>query len=177
MTTILSSLFHGGVQVCLDNILIASSSPEENYLLTRKTLTILQKNSLCFKMEKFVFNAETVEYLGFIVNKDGLKVQNHNYLNLKNFKRPETLRDLRSFKGTTNYLRRFIKGLSFNLTPLYNLLKGNQKSFEWADDCDTAFETIKRKLSSNTLLNFPKINVKYLVETDASNTAIGSALF
>jgi Reverse transcriptase (RNA-dependent DNA polymerase) len=90
MTTILSSLRHEEVQVYMDNILIASSSPEKNYFLTHKTLAILQKNNLRVKTKKCVLNAETVEYLGLFFNLDSLKVQNKNFLNLKNFMRPET---------------------------------------------------------------------------------------
>jgi Reverse transcriptase (RNA-dependent DNA polymerase) len=105
MTTILSPLFHKGVQVYVDDILIALSSLEENHLLTHKTLTILQKNNLCVKIKKCVNNAETVENLGFIINSESLNVQKKNLLYFKYFKCPETLRDLRSFMGTTNYLR------------------------------------------------------------------------
>jgi Reverse transcriptase (RNA-dependent DNA polymerase) len=73
MSTILSPLRHERVQVYLDDILISTRDASSNYDLKCKTLEILKKNNLRLKLEKCIFNTDSVEYLVFIITKFGLK--------------------------------------------------------------------------------------------------------
>ena len=59
--------------------------------------------------------------------------------------------------------------------PLINLTRKNVK-FNWNDECDKAFETIKNALLNPPILAFPDPNKRFILYTDASDKAIGAVL-
>lgn len=67
-----------------------------------------------------------------------------------------------------NYYRRFIKSFSTLVEPLSKLLRKDE-DFIWTEDCQIAFETLKRKLTSVPILAYPNMNKPFILTTDASN--------
>jgi len=61
------------------------------------------------------------------------------------------------------------------LTPLHCILKKNAK-FNWSTDTQDAFDNIKSRFSSATVLAYPNSELPFMVETDSSNFAIGAIL-
>lgn len=59
--------------------------------------------------------------------------------------------------------------------PLNKLLRKDE-DFIWTEDCQIAFETLKRKLTSAPILAYPNMNKPFILTTDASNSAIGYIL-
>ena len=74
-----------------------------------------------------------------------------------------------------SYYRRFIKNFASIATPLNYLLKKGVK-FVWTDDCQHAFERLRNALVEAPILSYPNFNERFLLYTDASNTAIGAIL-
>ncbi|MBW0475385.1 hypothetical protein O181_015100 [Austropuccinia psidii MF-1] len=66
------------VIVYLDDIMVFSSSEEEHFKHVASVLQILRENNLCSKASKCVFHASSVEYLGYVVSSDGLKMDSSN---------------------------------------------------------------------------------------------------
>lgn len=48
--------------------------------------------------------------------------------------------------------------------------------FKWTDECQTAFDTLKLALTSALLLTFPDFNEPFILDTDASDSAIGDVV-
>ena len=59
--------------------------------------------------------------------------------------------------------------------PLEELLREDQE-FDWTDECNISFETLKRKLVEAPILRFPNWLIKFHVHIDASGLAIGAIL-
>ncbi|GFX54427.1 retrovirus-related Pol polyprotein from transposon 412 [Trichonephila clavipes] len=94
---------------------------------------------------------------------------------VKNWKRPENLRELRSFLGLCTYYRKFVKGFSNIARPLHKLIESKQK-FQWTKDCEDSFLQLKEALTSSPILIYPQPDKPFILDTDASNESVGAVL-
>ena len=74
MSDIFSDLLDVSVIIYLDNILIYSNNPADHKKHVCEVLCHLHENGLYAHLDKFRFSEDTIEYLGFILSKDGLKM-------------------------------------------------------------------------------------------------------
>ena len=88
---------------------------------------------------------------------------------------PTTVKQTRGFLGFGNFYRRFIKGFSELAWPLNNLLKKDRK-FEWTEDCQRAFDDLKKRFTEEPVLAMPDQTRPFQIETDASKYATGAVL-
>jgi len=121
-----------------------------------------------------------VEYLGYIVNKEGIRPTQDRVKAVVDFKKPSTISELRRYLGIVNFYHRFIQNAAAILAPLNKYLIGAKKHdkrpIEWTADAEEAFYESKRRLAETTLLAHPCENAKLLLRTDASNIAMGAVL-
>ena len=90
-----------------------------------------------------------------------------------NFRKPKTKKDVRSFLGLTGYYRRFIPNFSTISAPLSDLTKNNHPDIiEWTNDCQKAFDTLKRLLTSQPTLAPPDYNKPFIVHTDGATEVL-----
>ncbi len=94
---------------------------------------------------------------------------------ITNFAVPLTKRELRRFLGMSGYYRGFCKNFSDVVLPLTNLLRVSQ-SFEWTEECQTAFDSVKSILSSAPVLVAPRYSYSFKLDVDASATGAGAVL-
>ena len=82
---------------------------------------------------------------------------------------------MRSFLGLTNFYWRFIKDYAQVARPLNNLTKKDQ-TFEWKEPQQIAFDMLKQRFTTASILTFPDIDKQFRLETDASDFATGAVL-
>lgn len=174
--------------VYIDDIIIFGKTIEENLLNLKTVLQTLRAANFKIQPDKSEFLKQSVEFLGFIVSKDGLKPNEKKVEAIKKFPEPTNLKELRSFLGLSGYYRRFIKNYAQLAKPMTRFLRGedghrqvpkNQsKNFPiiFDQDAKTSFETLKDILSSQDVLAFPDFQKPFLLTTDASDKAIGAVL-
>ncbi|XP_044747447.1 uncharacterized protein K02A2.6-like [Coccinella septempunctata] len=174
---IMESLFTGleGVVVFLDDVLITGKDDNEHLERLRVVLTILKNSGLKVSRPKCKFFQDSIEYLGYIIDKEGLHTSESKTVAIKNAEAPTNVSELKSFLGMVNYYGRFIPNLSTILHPLYELLKKDKK-WDWSDNCRKAFEQIKSFLASpRVLVHFdPLMKIKLTV--DASPYGVAAVL-
>ena len=59
---------------------------------------------------------------------------------------------------------------------MYNLTKKSAKQFDWTGECNNAFLCLKSCLTSAPVLVYPDFSKPFVVDTDASNGAVGGVL-
>ena len=163
------------VIVFLDDVLIYSKSKEEHQKHVRTVLQTLRENQLYAKLSKCDFFKKEISFLGHVVNRDGIKMEQTKVDAVKQWPQPENVHEVRSFLGLAGYYRRFVKDFSKIAAPLTNLLHKNRK-FEWVTDEEEAFQKLKQAVCSAPILVIPDPKVAYTVISDASGFAIGAAL-
>ncbi|XP_011639428.1 uncharacterized protein LOC105428693 [Pogonomyrmex barbatus] len=88
---------------------------------------------------------------------------------------PKKVKDVQSFIGLAGYYRKFIEDFSRIAKPLTKLTKKGEK-FEWTETQQNAFDMLKNKLTTASILKYPDFTREFLLTTDASDYAIGAVL-
>jgi hypothetical protein len=91
------------------------------------------------------------------------------------WKPPKSVHQVRSFLGLAGYYRRFILNFSKISKPITELLKKDTK-YVWSKDCDEAFNTLKKLLTTSSVLAQPDIAKPFNVYCDASDIGMGGVL-
>ncbi|GJR45101.1 putative reverse transcriptase domain-containing protein [Tanacetum coccineum] len=133
------------VIVFIDDILIYSKSEEEHEVHLKTILDLLKKEKLYAKFSKCEFWLQEVQFLGHVVNRDGIHVDPSKIESVKNWKTPESPTEIRSFLGLAGYYRRFIENFSKIAKPL-TLLTQKNKTYVWGNEQDEAFCILKEIL-------------------------------
>ena len=82
---------------------------------------------------------------------------------------------MHEFLGFTGYYRRFVPDYSTVAQALVHLL-GKDCKFQWTVACQGAFEALRALLIKAPVLAFPKEDLPYIIDTDASDYGIGGVL-
>lgn len=140
-----------GVSTYIDDILISGATIEEHLQTLDIILQKLETVGLKLNKSKCFFLHPRVEYLGHIIDKDGLHPTMEKVLAIREAPNSRNVSKLRSFFGIINYYNRFLQNLSTKLAPLYRLLQ-KYTPWTWGSNEDKAFEAAKRALQDNSLL-------------------------
>ena len=84
----------------------------------------LRAAGLKLKPSKCEFFKDRISYLGHIVSKDGVETDPKKVKAIQKWPKPETVYDVRSFLGFTNYYRKFMFRYSRIAKPLNELISG-----------------------------------------------------
>ena len=175
MDTILCGLQGLELFCYMDDIVVHSETFAQHLYKLRKLFEILRKHNIKLQPGKTQFFKSELNFLGFIINENGYKVDARKICAVKNFKQPVKMVQVQSFLGLTNYFRKFIPKYSDIIEPLINLTRKNVQ-FKWNEKCESSFEQLKNVLISEPILTFPDMTLPYIVQCDASNYAIGGIL-
>jgi len=92
---------------------------------------------------------------------------------------PRTITDVHSFNNLANHYRRYIKGFTTPALPLTNILKGSQAKgapIAWTDKEELAFQQVKKALTSEPVLQHPRMGHPFIIDTDSSTYCIGAVI-
>ncbi|GJV51178.1 putative nucleotidyltransferase, ribonuclease H [Tanacetum coccineum] len=163
------------VIVFIDDILIYSRNKEEHANHLRIILELLRKEKLYAKFSKCDFWIHIVQFLGHLIDNQGLHVDPAKIEAVKNWTSLTTPTEVRQFLGLAGYYRRFIKGFSKIAKPLTKLTQKN-KSYIWGEEQESAFQLLKQKLCEAPILALPEGNDNFVVYCDASLQGLGAVL-
>ncbi|GJU17906.1 putative reverse transcriptase domain-containing protein [Tanacetum coccineum] len=163
------------VIVFIDDILIYSKTKEEHDAHLRLILELLKKEELYAKFSKCDFWLSKVQFLGHVIDSEGIHVDPAKIESIKDWESPKTPTEIRQFLGLAGYYRRFIEGFSKIAKPMTKLTQKSVK-FNWGEKEETAFQTLKQKLCSAPILALPKGSENFVVYCDASHKGLGAVL-
>lgn len=111
----------------LDDILIASHTPEEHVRHVDQVLTKLEGVGFRLNKEKCEFMKAEIRFLKHTFNEIRAEINEETKLAIKNFRRPNNKHAVQSFLGLVNWERRFVRNLAGLTKPLEELLKKEKK--------------------------------------------------
>ena len=163
------------VVVFVDDILIYSHSEWEHEYHLRIVLQLLRDHQLYAKFSKCEFWLIEVRFLGHVVSASGVSVDLEKVEVVMSWERPKSVFEIRSFLGLAGYYGRFIEDFSRLAAPMTRLTRKEVK-FDWDDRCEEAFQELKRRLTSASILIVPDRGHWYTVYCDASRAGLGCVL-
>ncbi|KAJ9547488.1 hypothetical protein OSB04_020031 [Centaurea solstitialis] len=175
MNRVCRPMLDRSVIVFIDDILIYSRSKEEHVQHLREVLEVLRKEKLYAKFSKCDFWLQEVQFLGHLVNREGIKVDPAKVEAVMKWETPKTPTEIRSFLGLVGYYRRFIQDFSKIAVPLTKLTRKNEK-FVWGAEQEASFDTLRRKLCEAPVLTLPEGVEDLTVYCDASYHGLGCVL-
>lgn len=179
MDAVFGPKYEPKIFVYLDDIIITSSTFEEHIQLLKEVAKILKDANLTVNLEKCEFFKKSLKYLGFVVDEEGLRTDPDKITAMVNYPRPSNTTEIKRFIGMTSWYRRFIPKFSELVSPINDLLKGKvrkKQSVIWSPEAENSFIKLKQALISTPILNAPDFSKPFIIQCDASQTALGSVL-
>ena len=175
MSQVMRGLHWKRCLVYIDDILVFGNDFESALHSLELVLTRVAEYGLQLKSTKCNLFRTSVPFLGHIVGRAGLECDPSKVSAVANWIPPSTIKGVREFLGFTGYYRRFVPDYSTVAQPLVRLL-GKDCKFKWTDACQDAFKALRALLIKAPVLAFPKEDLPYIVDTDASDYGIGGVL-
>ncbi|GJY57720.1 putative reverse transcriptase domain-containing protein [Tanacetum coccineum] len=160
------------VIVFIDDILIYSKSRKEHEGHLKLILNLLKKEELYAKFSKCEFWLSKVQFLGHVIDSEGIHVDPAKIEAIKDWASPTKIRQ---FLGLAGYYRRFIEGFSKIARPMTKLTQKSVK-FEWGEKAEAAFQLLKQKLCSAPILALPEESENFVVYCDGSHKGLCAVL-
>lgn len=159
--------------IYLDDIILGSWSEDEHLQDIDMFLKAIARHGMKLRLNKCVFGRSEVKYLGFLLSGAGIRPDPKNIATVTNFQPPKNLTELRSLIGAFSYFRKFIKDFATWIAPL-NELSSKEGLIEenWTEEHQIALDTLKLKLTTSPVLASPVFTRPFVIETDASQTAL-----
>nr|GEZ91013.1 putative reverse transcriptase domain-containing protein [Tanacetum cinerariifolium] len=161
--------------VFIDDILIYSKNEKEHEEHLKAILGLLKEEKLYAKFSKCEFWIPKVQFLGHVIDSQGIHVDTAKIESVKDWASPKTPTEIRQFLGLVGYYRRFIEGF---LKIAKSMTKLTQKAikFDWGEEEENAFQLIKQKLCCALFLALPEGSEDFVVYYDASHKGLGAVL-
>ncbi|CAG9114277.1 unnamed protein product [Plutella xylostella] len=158
-----------------DDICITGRDKETHLHNLRQVLNRLKDAGLRINWSKCEFFKQSVTYLGYRIDKDGLHTDERKIKAIVAAPTPENVTQLKGFLGLVNFYSKFFSNLSSILKPLYNLLKSNVK-WVWSESCKVAFDKAKELLGSKPVLAHYDASLPLILSVDSSAYGLGCVL-
>lgn len=164
-----------GVIVYIDDIVVAGTTIEQHDARLAKVLSVLRENNATLNKEKCISGVKQLQILGYSVSAAGISPSDDKISAIRDFRKPETREEVRSFLGLINFVGQFIPQLSTRTEPLRRFLRGDVDTF--GEDQNTAFDDLRNELTTTVRrLGFYDPKDKIELYVDASPVGLGAVL-
>ena len=159
----------------LDDIVVFAATLDQHLERLELILERLFASGLKLKPEKCCLFRKSVSFLGHIISEEGIGTDPVKTQAVSDWPIPVCIRDVRSFLGLASYYRRFVQDFAKIAAPLHAITKKNQR-FQWTTAAQAAFDKLKLAMTISPILAMPNDDDDFVLDTDASDLAIGAVL-
>lgn len=163
-----------------DDILIASVNEEQHKKHLQEVLLRLQKYGIKLNLNKCEFGKDQMDFLGYRINTSGIRPIEDKVTVIKNYPKPETIKDLRRFLGIVNFYRSCIPRAAeyqYELNKfLHDSRKNDRRKVPWTKETGDMFEKCKESIINAVTLFHPSMTSPLALMTDCSATCAGAVL-
>lgn len=175
MELVLSGLTYESCLVYLDDVCVYGPSLLIHTQRLEAVLKRLEQANLKLKASKCSLFQRKAFFLSHVADEQGIHCDPRKVEDIVSWPVPRNLTEVKSFVGLASYYRSFIRGFADLARPLNELSRKGTK-FVWGDRQLQAFEALKSCLVSAPVLAPPRDEGTYVLDTDASDVAVGYVL-
>jgi len=165
-------------EVCLaflDDVIVMAETFEQELLRLELVFERFKRANLRLNGVKCKLFQRKVKFLGSIISAEGRAPDPSKVAAVVNWPTPRNLRQTRGFVALAGYYRKHIAHFAEIARPLHELTRKGRR-FEWGPRQQRSFEILKQKLTTAPLLAAPIDGGRYVLDTDASDEALGAVL-
>ena len=115
------------VAVFMDNMLEGMEDEEKHDKIVEEVLKRMEESDLYIKPEKCVWKVKEINFLGLVIEEEGVKMQEEKVAGVLEWPRSKTVKEVQKFLGLANYYRQFVKDFAKLAKLLYRLVRKNEK--------------------------------------------------
>ena len=156
-----------GVICDIDDVLVSGRNQQEHDQQLKMVLQRMEAAGVILN-EKCVFSVSKIRLIRHIISKEEIQVDPEKMRAIVNLARLQNVSELCWLLGMTNHEGKFAKNLAETTKPLRDLLR-KDTAWIWYEPQKTAFQTLKKKLSSVLVLIHNSADKKTKVTADASS--------
>ena len=159
----------------IDDILVYSKGHSEHLRDLENCFLRLKEHNLKISIEKSIFGSASTEYLGFKIDRNGIKPGTDKLKSVRDFPPPKTIRQIRQFVGLASFFREHIPNFSKISGYLTALTRKNSgwSGGQLPHNALIAFRTLQKNLISAPAISYPRPDIPYLIFTDAAAGTTG----
>ena len=157
------------VEVYVDDMLVKSKEEEDHLDDFKETFNTLRHYSMKLNPSKCAFGVSSGKFLGFMVLQWGIE----KVKAILEMSSSKTIKEVQSLTGRVAAFNRFVSRAMDKCLPFFTTLK---RAFVWMDECEAAFQELKRYLSNHPLLSPSKEGEDLFLYLAISTTAVSAAL-
>ena len=163
------------IAVFIDNMMITTETEEGHDEIVEEVLRRLEENDLFVKPEKYMWKVREMGFLGVVIEEDGVKMEKEKVQEVVEWLVPKSVKDVQKFLGLANYYRQFVKDFAKIARPLHEMMRKETK-WSWGEKQQKAFEELKERFITESVLVTLDLDREMRVEVDVSNFAIRGVL-
>ena len=180
MQQILAPVLNTNIIIYIDDVLVMTETFEEHVILVEKVLSLLASYNIKIKVSKCEMFKSQVNFLGHVINSEGIMKSPEFIQKVKNVEKPKTVKEMRQFLGLINFQRKFIKNCSFWTKPLSEWTVGARgKKIEWSEKMEDSYKKLIEEVEKEVMLAYPDYSQeasKMELYVDASGSGCGACL-
>jgi hypothetical protein len=163
------------VVIYLDDITVFSRTDPNHLQHLRKVFLKCIKFGISLNPKKSHFSMEEGKLSGHIISKRGIKIYPDRVASIQQIGMPRNKKEIQSFLGKVNFLRRFITNFVEVVKYINSMLK-KDNTFQWSKEAKQSFVSIKQALSEAPILVSPNFDKDFMIFSFASEHTIAGVL-
>ena len=175
MNSVLAGLQWTTCIVYIDDIIVVGNTFDQHLDNLQCIFECLKQAGLKVQPCKCQFLQQEVTFLGHIISPNGIAPDPTKTSKVEQWPTPTSKAEIQQFLGLANYYRRFVKDFADRAKPMHQLTE-RKTAFKWTSECQTAFEHLKKCLTSAPTLVMPNWLQPFIIDTDANDAGIGAVL-
>ena len=176
---LMQKLLYGAKNIAnfVDDLITFTNSFDLHLKTLRDLFTRVRNGNIKLRPSKARIGYEEVTYLGHVVGHGKIRPTDETIDKVVNAPQPTTKKGVRSLCGIVNWVRKYVPQAARLLLPFNKLLTKNMSnSVNWGPEQQSAWEEIKRILTSKPVLTLYDRHKEHRICSDASQTFIGGVL-
>ena len=161
------------MEVYVDDMLVKSKEELTHLDDLRETFATLKQYQMKLNLGKCVFGVALGKFLGFMVSQRGIEANPEKVQAIINMASPKTVKEVQKLTGRIAAINRFVSRATDKCLPFFKTLT---PAFMWTDECEAAFQELKRYLSNPPLLSPSKERESLQLYLVLSATAVNATL-
>ncbi|KAI3446714.1 hypothetical protein Pfo_003379 [Paulownia fortunei] len=170
-----SELIGRNMEVYIDDMLVKSKLASNHVSDLEECFNILRTYQMKLNPAKCTFGVRGGKFLGYMISQRGIEANPEQIDAILNMPPPRHIKHVQQLTGRLAALNRFISRSADKGLPFFKVLREG-KNFEWTEECQHAFDDLKKYLVSPPLLTKPEVGETLFLYLAVATEAISAVL-